>query len=146
MAAACVAAFAVPFLVTHEASASAPLKAHAAARNKFIGFAAATDVLQNEAQYRTTAIREFNQVTAENAMKWDATEPSDNQYNFTGADQIMQFAETNNMVVHGHTLVWHSQTPDWVKNLNASAMRTAMQDHISRVVAPATRACRPGTS
>ncbi|WP_344856554.1 endo-1,4-beta-xylanase, partial [Planomonospora alba] len=115
------------------ANASAPLRTHAEARGKFIGTALATSPLANETAYRNIAASEFNQVTAENAMKWDATEPSPNQFNFTGADQIMAFAEQNNQKVHGHTLVWHSQTPNWVQSLGAAEMRSAMQNHISRV-------------
>ncbi|GIH91225.1 endo-1,4-beta-xylanase [Planobispora siamensis] len=115
------------------AHASDTLRAHAEARGKFIGTAVATSPLANESAYRTIAASEFNQITAENAMKWDATEPSQNQFNFSGADQIMAFAEANGQQVHGHTLVWHSQTPSWVQNLGADAMRSAMQNHIARV-------------
>lgn len=129
-----LATSAVYTLVAQPAAASGTLRTHAAARGKFIGFAAATGPLANESAYRNIAATEFNQVTAENAMKWDATEPNDNQYNFGGADQIMAFAQANNQTVHGHTLVWHSQTPGWVQGLGASAMRTAMQEHISTVV------------
>lgn len=119
------------------ALASGPLRTHAAARGKQIGYAAATtgsNPLANESAYRNIAAAEFNQVTAENAMKWDATESSDNNYTFGQADQVVAFAQANSQVVHGHTLVWHSQTPGWVQGLSASAMRTAMQDHISTVV------------
>ncbi|MFI6484803.1 endo-1,4-beta-xylanase [Nonomuraea sp. NPDC050663] len=116
------------------AQASEPLREHAADRGKFIGAALATSPLANETAYRNIAASEFNQVTAENAMKWDATEPSDGQYNFGGADQIVAFATQNNQQVHGHTLVWHSQTPNWVQGLSAANMRTAMQDHIATVV------------
>ncbi|GAA3443861.1 endo-1,4-beta-xylanase [Planomonospora venezuelensis] len=125
-----VAAAVLPAVPAH---ASAPLRAHAEARGKFVGAALATSPLANETAYRSIAASEFNQVTAENAMKWDATEPSRNQFNFTGADQIMAFAEQNDQQVHGHTLVWHSQTPSWVQNLGATEMREAMQNHISRV-------------
>ncbi|WP_237105342.1 endo-1,4-beta-xylanase [Nonomuraea sp. MG754425] len=116
------------------AQASAPLREHAAARGKFIGAALATGPLSNETSYRNIATTEFSQVTAENAMKWDATEPSQGQFNFSGADAIVNFATQNNQQVHGHTLVWHSQTPGWVQGLGATAMRTAMQNHISQVV------------
>ncbi|GII02959.1 endo-1,4-beta-xylanase [Planobispora takensis] len=116
------------------AHASDTLRAHAEARGKFIGTAVATSQLANESTYRTIAASEFSQITAENAMKWDATEPSQNQFNFSGADQVVAFAEANDQQVHGHTLVWHSQTPSWVQNLGADAMRSAMQNHIARVV------------
>ncbi|MGW0058750.1 endo-1,4-beta-xylanase [Streptosporangium sandarakinum] len=116
------------------AHASEPLRAHAEARGKFIGTAVATTQLANEASYRTIAATEFNQVTPENAMKWDATEPSRNQFNFSGADAVVAFAAQNGQQVHGHTLVWHSQTPSWVENLDATTLRAAMNNHIATVV------------
>ena len=124
------AALAVPLLMAPPAAADSPLRVHAQARGKFIGFAAATNQLTNDASYRSIASSEFNQITAENAMKWESTEPSDGNYTFAGADQIVAFATANNQQVHGHTLVWHSQTPGWVQGLSA----TAMQDHIATVV------------
>jgi endo-1,4-beta-xylanase len=121
-------------VVATPAQAAGPLKSLAAARGKFIGTALATDSLANEAMYRTVAAREFNQTTPENAMKWDATEPNDNQFNFSGGDQIVAFAQQNGMTVHGHTLVWHSQTPGYVQGMNATNMRAEMQAHIAAVV------------
>lgn len=126
--------FAAFLLPATSAEASAPLRTHAAARSKFIGAALATSPLSNETSYRNIAATEFNQVTAENVMKWDTVQPSQGQFNFSGADAIVNFATQNNQQVHGHTLVWHSQTPGWVQGLSASAMRTAMQNHISQLV------------
>ncbi|MEV6037667.1 endo-1,4-beta-xylanase [Nonomuraea sp. NPDC052116] len=126
-----LAAFLLPAGPAH---ASAPLRTHAAAKGKFIGAALATGPLANESAYRNIAATEFSQVTAENAMKWDSTEPSQGQFNFSGADAIVNFATQNNQQVHGHTLVWHNQTPGWVQGLSATAMRSAMQNHISQVV------------
>ncbi|MEW9554338.1 endo-1,4-beta-xylanase [Nonomuraea sp. NPDC050783] len=125
------AAFLLP---TTAADASAPLRTHAAAKGKFIGTALATSQLANEASYRTIAAQEFSQVTAENAMKWESTEPNPGQFTFSGADQIVNFATQNNQQVHGHTLVWHQQTPGWVQSLGATQMRSAMQSHIAQVV------------
>ena len=132
-----LASLAVPILTAEPAVAATPLRTLAAAKGKFIGYAAATtgtNPLANETAYRTIAATEFNQVTAENAMKWDATEPNQNQFTYTQADQVVAFARANNQIVHGHTLVWHSQTPGWVQGLNATAMRSAMQNHIANVV------------
>src|SRR5690606_13470624 len=36
-------------------------------------------------------------------------------FNFTRADEIVDFAEDNEMSIHGHTLVWHSCTPAWIE-------------------------------
>ncbi|WP_327104632.1 endo-1,4-beta-xylanase [Nonomuraea glycinis] len=135
LAAAALLGLLVVFLVpVTPADASAPLRQHAASRGKFIGTALATGPLSSETSYRNIAATEFSQVTAENAMKWESTEPNQGQFTFSGADAIVDFAAQNGQQVHGHTLVWHNQTPGWVQGLGAGAMRTAMQNHIGQVV------------
>ena len=57
--------------------------------------------------------RHFAQLTAGNAMKPDAIQPAEGTFTFTTADRIVEYARANDMRVYGHTLVWHSQTPDW---------------------------------
>jgi endo-1,4-beta-xylanase len=58
--------------------------------------------------------KHFDSVTPGNALKWDATEPSENTFTYAQADPLMAFAKTNGLAVRGHTLVWHNQTPSWV--------------------------------
>ncbi|GMK37453.1 hypothetical protein PCCS19_05070 [Paenibacillus sp. CCS19] len=91
--------------------------------------------------------KQYNVVTAENAMKpenllrnissaSDLSDPS--KYNFAGSDQIVQWAEDHNQSIHGHTLVWHSQTPAFI-NTGASGTRVAakanMETFINNVIA-----------
>jgi endo-1,4-beta-xylanase len=114
-------------------AAADPLRIHAEARGKIIGDAVDNNEI-TDAAYRPIIASEFNQLTPGNAMKWDATEPNRGQFNFTRADQIVALAQENDQSVRGHTLVWHSQTPSWVQNLNATEMRAAMQNHITTVV------------
>src|SRR5262245_43586434 len=85
-----------------------------------IGYASRNDFwsMSDAAQYQEVALTEFNFLTPENAMKWDATEPSQNNFTFAQADQHVAFAQANTMRIHGHTLVWHSQLPNWVSNGN----------------------------
>jgi len=91
--------------------------------------------MSDSSAFLSTATPEFNLVTAENCMKWDATESSQNNFNFAEGDKLVNWAQTNNYTVHGHTLVWHNQTPGWVQNLSASAMQSAMYNHIDKVMA-----------
>ncbi|MEA3210373.1 MAG: endo,4-beta-xylanase [Chthoniobacter sp.] len=59
---------------------------------------------------------QFNQVVAENEMKWGSLHSGagKNGYDFTAADAFVEFGKANGMELAGHTLVWHSQTPNWV--------------------------------
>ena len=74
-------------------------------------------------------------VTPENEMKPDATEPKQSQFNFTGGDQIYNWAVQHGMRVRGHTLAWHGQQPGWMQSLSGSALRQAMINHINGVMA-----------
>jgi endo-1,4-beta-xylanase len=66
--------------------------------------------------------RHYNTVTAENDMKPDHLAPSVNPgsvsdnwvYRFGTADSIVNKAIAEGFKVHGHTLIWHSQSPAWL--------------------------------
>jgi endo-1,4-beta-xylanase len=129
----CVLGTAAGMVLAAAPAAADPLKVHASARGKIIGNAVDNNEI-TDAAYRPLIASEFNQLTPGNAMKWDATEPNRGQFNFTRADEIVALAQQNGQSVRGHTLVWHSQTPSWVQNLNATDLRAAMQTHITTVV------------
>ncbi len=84
--------------------------------------------------------REFNSMTAENAMKWEAIHPKPATYNWKDADSIAAFAKRNNMKLRGHTLCWHNQTPIWLfkdaegKLVTKEVLYARMKEHITTVI------------
>ena len=84
--------------------------------------------------------KHFNTITSENALKWEFIHPKPDMYNFEPADRFVEFGEKNNMVIMGHTLVWHAQTPRWVfenengKPVDRETLLNRMKDHIQTVV------------
>jgi endo-1,4-beta-xylanase len=112
------------------------LRAAAEAAGIEFGTAVAADPLANEADYGETLGAEFSSVTAENVMKPDALQPQRGQFNFTAADALVDFAQANDQVVRGHTLVWHSQNPSWLTNgsFGNEELRQILQEHITEVV------------
>lgn len=57
--------------------------------------------------------RHYTSIVAENVMKPVNIQPEEGKFNFTEADKIVQFARENNMDLRFHTLIWHSQVPEW---------------------------------
>jgi endo-1,4-beta-xylanase len=84
-------------------------------KNFLIGAAVNTSQVSDGSRSDTQLLkRNFNSITPENSMKWQNIHPQPDQYEFAEADRYVDFGEKNGMFVIGHTLVWHSQTPDWV--------------------------------
>ncbi|MBO6028970.1 MAG: endo-1,4-beta-xylanase, partial [Bacteroidales bacterium] len=59
-------------------------------------------------------LREFNSITAENAMKPQPTEPRKGEFNWEDADKIANFCREHGIKMRGHTLMWHSQIGTWM--------------------------------
>ncbi|RNL85780.1 endo-1,4-beta-xylanase [Halostreptopolyspora alba] len=87
-------------------------------------------------KYRTILDRQFGSVSAENQMKWEYIHPEQDSYDFEAADAIVDFAERNGQQVRGHTLLWHSQNPDWLEegDFSDTELRAILRDHITTVV------------
>ena len=105
------------------------LRALADQQKKFIGTALATWHF-GKPNYKEISAAQFNSLTAENEMKWEALEKQQGQFSFGPGDALVAFAEQHHMRVRGHTLVWHSQLAPWVKGLSGDKLRAAMLHHV----------------
>ncbi|WP_317231564.1 endo-1,4-beta-xylanase [Clavibacter capsici] len=57
--------------------------------------------------------RHFNALTPENAGKADAIQPVEGRFDFTGIDQLLDFADAHGMKMYFHVDFWMPQTPAW---------------------------------
>lgn len=55
----------------------------------------------------------FNAMTCGNEMKPDALQKTKGNFTWGTADGMISKAQSQGLKIHGHVLVWHSQTPAW---------------------------------
>ncbi len=80
----------------------------------------------------------YNIITPENCMKPQPIHPSEDTYNWKTSDALVDWCQKNGIKVWGHTLAWHSQSPQWFFQEKPAAAGEA--------AAPATKpATRPAT-
>ena len=87
----------------------------------------------------TLIAKEFNAITADNAMKWEGLQPRLKEFNWHKSDKFVNFGQRNNMQITGHVLVWHKQTPNYVfmkdsEIISKKLLLKRMETHISKVM------------
>ena len=80
-------------------------------------------------------VQHFSQITAENIMKPEFLQPSEGEFFYDDADDLIGFAENNGITVHGHTLVWHKRIADFMENCSGEVECSGyLTDHITNIV------------
>ena len=81
------------------------------------------------------AVKHFNFWTPENCMKPAPIHPREDEWRFERSDALVDWCTSNNIPVHGHTLIWHAQTNDWFYRDNDKALAVErMRKHIHTLV------------
>lgn len=86
--------------------------------------------------------KHFNTLVAENEMKPESLQKVKGKFTFDNADAIASYAIDHNMKMRGHTLLWHSQVPDWFfqdpndpkKPATREQLLSVLHDHITTVL------------
>jgi GH35 family endo-1,4-beta-xylanase/peptidoglycan/xylan/chitin deacetylase (PgdA/CDA1 family) len=60
--------------------------------------------------------RHFDIITAENAMKPASLQREKGVFTFEQADLMVDAVLAGGLKMHGHTLAWHQQSPDWMNH------------------------------
>ncbi|KAJ3982374.1 endo-beta-1,4-glucanase [Lentinula detonsa] len=109
-----------------------------AAGKLYFGSATDNPFLDEDATYKAILSDNtlFGQLSPENAMKWDATEPEQGVFTFTNGDVIVALAQANGQIMRGHNTVWGSQLPSWVSDsgFDNATLISVMQNHVSTVI------------
>lgn len=117
----------------HNPPPPTPTLAQNAAKHSLKVGAAADSPYLIDSSYAGILGSEFNELTAENEMKFSNVQPTAAAFDYTGADTLVSFAQAHQMAVRGHTLVWHQQVPTWVTSggYSSSQLSKILQDHIT---------------
>lgn len=116
------------------------LKQLANAKNVALGNFAILNHI-NEKPYADILTSQFNFVLADNTPNWYFTDgglrPSRTTYNFKQMDDVINFAEANNMSVQAHHYVWGEQKwlPEWLTGgkYSKQELLDILHDHIITV-------------
>jgi GH35 family endo-1,4-beta-xylanase len=107
--------------LSQELETGGTLRSAAQAQRFLMGAAVGIKPLGTDPAYAQTLAREYNVLTAENAMKFAALRPTRSRFAFADADKILDFTTAHGMKLRGHTLVWHHQLPRWLVDGNFSS-------------------------
>jgi endo-1,4-beta-xylanase len=129
---------AMPDLLANAAAGAnpRPLKALGAPCGMKLGMMAVRQQLQDPA-WANAVTTNFQLLTPGNELKWSRVHPTPDAFNFNDADWMVDFAERNGMLIHGHNLCWNAEG-NYLKWLGSTLTRENAQQyltqHISTVV------------
>jgi endo-1,4-beta-xylanase len=89
------------------------LNVTAKAKGLMFGAAAAGQVITDTA-YQSLYQQHCGIITTDIALKWARIRPTNMTAVWTEADALMTWAETNNIKVKGHNLIWNEWNPAWL--------------------------------
>lgn len=85
---------------------------------------------------RQILLRHFNQATIGNSLKPESVQPEKGKWVFETPDRIINDVLKQGFEVHGHTLAWHQQSPDWINHagIDKEAARENLVAHVRTVM------------
>jgi GH35 family endo-1,4-beta-xylanase len=84
---------------------------------------------------RNDYLQLWNGVTAENSSKWGSIEGTRDNMNWSGSDEIYNFAENNHLMYRYHAIAWGSQYPTWIESLSPNIDVTEFRGEVEEYMA-----------
>ncbi len=105
-----------------------------------IGGVASPGSAFNDFGARQIQLHECNILVPENELKWTVVRPTAKDFNFNGADVLVDWAEQNGIKVRGHNLLWlrPDRNSDWLNNYDFGARpgteaERLLREHVTTV-------------
>lgn len=118
----------------HDVAGSRSLRAHAHRHGLVFGSAVIIRNVQDDPEFAALAGEQCGIVVPTGELKWVALRPAPGQFDFSGPDFLLSFAESHHMLMRGHTLCWHNSVPAWIQTPeNRPRTRQFFIDHITTV-------------
>ncbi len=89
--------------------------------NVFLAPVAPGDTTSTAARYQNFVNSHFNILVPSNMGKWQPNENTQNTPTMNDVDTILNYAQSHNMNVRMHNLIWGNQQPAWVNSLIQNA-------------------------
>ncbi len=99
-----------------------------------IGAAISVGTLLTDKQYNELALSQFSMMTPENSFNPQVIHPLKDTYLFEDTDILVEAAQNNKMIVHGHALVMPKANPEWMQDIPDNELRQVMIDHESTIM------------
>jgi endo-1,4-beta-xylanase len=120
-------------LRAQDASSAPTLREAGVARGTLVGTAVGRMYLDDPDMARLIA-EQFSILVSENDMKWAATQPEQDRYDFNRGDALVAFADSHDQLVRGHNLCWHLDNPPWLATaLTPQNAAHILEDHVRTV-------------
>lgn len=117
------------------AAVLAPRSGFAAARPIPFGSAAQIETFRADPRYRQALTTYCDVIVPMNDLKWEAIRHDRSRFDFSGADELVAFAERNRKAIRGHALLWGEALPPWAKEMSTRAeAERELVEHIETVV------------
>lgn len=99
------------------------------------GVAVALEPFRNEPRMRELLIEHADIIVPMNALKWASLRHTAGEFDFSGADEIISFAEAHGKRIHGHALLWYAFNPQWIDAvMSPSRLERLLVEHIETVM------------
>ncbi len=99
------------------------------------GVAVHLEPFRNDPMLKQMLIKHADVIVPMNALKWASLRYDETRFDFSGADELIDFAEQNGKKVHGHGPLWYHANPPWLDAIKSPRkLEKLLVEHISAVV------------